>query len=361
VSGVQAAFTRLISARTAGAALSPVLRRATDWGAGAPSCNVMKKALIFVLGAPLVAAGMLQASMARADEASSSTFGQEFRSRVAEQLFTEGRKLMEAGEFAEACGKFEKSQRLDPGVGTALNLAVCHEHQGRTATAWREYVEALRTARTQGRADRIQLAEDRIRALEPKLARIQIVVPESSAVLVNVTFDGVSVPKDALNVATPLDPGSHEIVVRLPSRTIAKSVELEPAQTLKLTLSEEAIEASAREAIPPPLTVPRNARPIKYSEGDPIPPGYRVERHARTGLIVGGIATLGIGALVTMGGISQAQSDNYRTRSEGKAITGAGVMVDFVGVALLTAGLFLPSKELVPQQAGYSFRRGFVW
>src|SRR5258708_13477040 len=37
---------------------------------------------------------------------------------AAQALYDDGRKLMEKKKYAEACAKFEESQRLDPGVGT---------------------------------------------------------------------------------------------------------------------------------------------------------------------------------------------------------------------------------------------------
>src|SRR5579883_326916 len=60
---------------------------------------------------------------------------------TAEALFNEGKRLMNERKFGEACPKFLASQKLDPGVGTQLNLAVCYEANGQTASAWATFKE----------------------------------------------------------------------------------------------------------------------------------------------------------------------------------------------------------------------------
>lgn len=59
---------------------------------------------------------------------------------VAQALFTEALKLMKSGAHAEACPKLEKSQELDPGMGTQFRLAECYEGVGRIASAWALFV-----------------------------------------------------------------------------------------------------------------------------------------------------------------------------------------------------------------------------
>jgi hypothetical protein len=135
---------------------------------------------------------------------------------TAEALFAEGRKLMAAGTYAEACPKFEASQKLDPGVGAMLNLADCYEKNGQTASAWAEFREATSAARDAGSKDREELARGRARALEPKLSRLTIIVGRGQGV--QVTRDGSPVDAAAFGTAMPVDPGKHLIAVSAPGK-----------------------------------------------------------------------------------------------------------------------------------------------
>ncbi|HEY5282839.1 MAG TPA: hypothetical protein VIM14_08625 [Polyangia bacterium] len=131
---------------------------------------------------------------------------------LATMLFQEGRTLMTAGRTAEACPKLEESQRLDPGGGTLLNLALCHEQEGRLARSWSEYKEAAIVARRDGRQDRESEAESHVNSLEPRLSRITIVVPAGTQVegLV-VERDGHEVGPGAWSTAIPVDGGTHVV------------------------------------------------------------------------------------------------------------------------------------------------------
>jgi hypothetical protein len=49
----------------------------------------------------------------------------------AERLFAEASALVAAGKYAEACPRFEESERLDGALGTHYNLALCFEKIGK--------------------------------------------------------------------------------------------------------------------------------------------------------------------------------------------------------------------------------------
>ncbi|WP_437939271.1 hypothetical protein [Sorangium sp. So ce341] len=97
---------------------------------------------------------------------------------TAQALFDDAKKLMAAGKYAEACPKLEESQSLAPGLGTQLNLALCYENLGRTASAWSLYLEVAGGARAANQLDREKVARQQAAALEGKLSCLTITVSE---------------------------------------------------------------------------------------------------------------------------------------------------------------------------------------
>ena len=149
---------------------------------------------------------------------------------TAQALFDDGKKLMQAGKLAEACPKLEESQRLDPGSGTQLAIALCHEGQGRTATAWADWNVALSEARKDKRPEREQAAQEHIATLEKKIARARITVGTKLEGL-DVRRDGNSVGEAQWSTALPIDPGVHVFEARAPGRktwSVSVTVKDEP-------------------------------------------------------------------------------------------------------------------------------------
>ena len=156
---------------------------------------------------------VLLAAPARAETGSSNK-------AAAEALFVEGRRLAGAGNYAEACPKFEASQKLDPGLGTLLNLADCYEKIGKTASAWAQYREAIPLARAAGSSERETLASERSKALESRLSTLTIraMGGDSGGAALDVRRDGVSVDAAELSTPIPVDPGTHEVTASGPGQ-----------------------------------------------------------------------------------------------------------------------------------------------
>jgi hypothetical protein len=136
---------------------------------------------------------------------------------AAEQLFLQGRALMEKGDFEQACRALEASHKLDPALGTLLNLALCNEKQGKVASAWALYHEAADLARREGQSRREAAARERAQTLEAELPRLLIQVTTQGQVpgLV-IERDGSTVDAALVGTAVYVDPGTHRIVVWAP-------------------------------------------------------------------------------------------------------------------------------------------------
>lgn len=139
---------------------------------------------------------------------------------LARSLFEQARALIAEKKFTEACPKLAESMRLDPAAGTQLNLAVCHEGEGKTATAWAEYNDALTQARRDGRPEREEFIAAKLRALSPRLTTLAVTLaPGADVPGLEVSIDGAAAGPAAFGTPTPVDPGSHTIAAKAPGFT----------------------------------------------------------------------------------------------------------------------------------------------
>lgn len=138
---------------------------------------------------------------------------------AAEVLFNEARKLVAAGNHAQACPKFAESQRLDPTAGGALSVADCFEKIGKLASAWGAFKQAEMISRDSGDSARQAEAAKRAEALAPRLAKLVITVPPPArAPGLEVKRDGSVVGEGQWGSAMPADKGEHIIEVSAPGR-----------------------------------------------------------------------------------------------------------------------------------------------
>jgi hypothetical protein len=212
---------------------------------------------------------------------------------AAQALFDEGRSLIQADRPADACPKFEESQRLDPGIGTQLNLAECYERTGRTASAWTLYIDAGAAARQAGQSERAAHAATHATALKDKLSRLVIIVPETmrdEGLIVE--RGGLSVGKAQWGAAIPVDPGSHTIKVSAPGRVMWETtVTVEP------------------DGITKTVTVPA-LQPLPDDRSASTPGGQRVGWQRPTAYVVGGIGVAGVIVGAIFGGIAASKKSD---------------------------------------------------
>jgi tetratricopeptide (TPR) repeat protein len=131
----------------------------------------------------------------------------------AEELFRQGQALLQAGRLPEACARLGDSLRLDAALGTLLNLALCHEREGRVATAHREYATAARWASERRENDREQFAKERVVELEKRLSKIRFEWTTSPRDL-EVELDGRRLETAQLEEEIVVDPGAHRVELR---------------------------------------------------------------------------------------------------------------------------------------------------
>jgi hypothetical protein len=154
----------------------------------------------------------------------------EYSKVLAEQLFTSGRALLEAGQVGVACEKLAESQRIDPAGGTALLLGICLEQQGKLASAW----AALRSARAMGvrdgRQDRVAVADEHLQGIEPRIAHVTVTVPSEALVPgLEVSLDGVQLGDASRGTPLPVDPGPHDLRATAPGhRSSATTIVVPP-------------------------------------------------------------------------------------------------------------------------------------
>jgi hypothetical protein len=142
---------------------------------------------------------------------------------AAQALFDEAKRLMKEEKYAQACPKFEESQKMDAGVGTQFQLANCWQHMGRTASAWALFREVVAQARALGQVGRERVARDRAVALESWLSKIEIATHGvGGATGVEIRRDGVAVGREQWNVPVPVDPGTHTVTMTAPHKQLWK-------------------------------------------------------------------------------------------------------------------------------------------
>jgi len=244
----------------------------------------------------------------------------------------------------EACPKFAESQRLDPAVGTLLNLAECQEHIGRIASAWEHWRTSLDQLPPSD--SRVAIAKEHILALEPRLPHVTFVLAVGAPEGTHVLRDKVDLRRASFGVALPIDPGNHTFTFEAPGHEPAKRTErIVEGQSLTVEVEPGPVEAqpSAPAPVPPPAPALLAA---------PSPPPKPSSSGLRTaGYVVGSVGVAGFVAAAVTGALvlhekSEANTDCLVTCnsaapgdvSTGRTMLAVNAVMWGVGIAGVGAG-----------------------
>lgn len=255
----------------------------------------------------------------------------------AQSLFDAARTLMKVGDYAKACPMLEESQRLDPGGGTLLNLAACHEGEQRIATAYAEYTQALVLAQRDARKDREQTAREHLGKLAPMLPRLVVRTTAALPPGASAEFDGKPVATGFLDAATPVDPGAHRLVVSAPGYTpfvwegsidVGRSRELDVPALVALA-QPGAVPVSAPVATPA-ATVQSPAAPAPAAQVPPAPaPAAEAPKRSS---VVPTVLYVSAGALAVGSVLSFVGASDARNTASDKCIAARSYCTDQDGI-----------------------------
>jgi hypothetical protein len=308
------------------------------------------------LRAPL-SFGLVLASVLSVHAARAQT--QAENAATAEALFREARSLMHDGNFKDACPKFEASQRLDPALGTLLNLAECHDKAGLSASAWAEFLEAAAQAHRDGQTERERVARERAAKLESRLTKMVVTMTGTERIegLV-IERDGRPLDSATWGLATPVDPGSHRITVRAPGKkTWETSVDANEAGrtfTVEVPALEDA-PAEAPSPAPEPVVAPEPAptaapsapapSPAPTPSGDTMGDRQSTGSQRTLGIIAGGVGLAGLAVGTALGLSAQSNWDEANcpnnvcvTRDDQTLAESAKSRADWATVAFSAGG-----------------------
>jgi hypothetical protein len=267
---------------------------------------------------------------------------------AAQVLFDDARAAMAANDIARACTKFGESYKLDPSAGTLLNLGLCHESEGKTASAYTELNESVSRAIRDQRPEREKLAREHIAAIVPRLSKITIEVDPANPEGVELYVDGSPLSKAAWGVAVPFDPGDHVVEAKAPHRLPYRTTLALGGDAAAARVSIPKLES---EPAPPPVTavvvapVPAPAPTQGAAPPPPVPNLQRTLAWSAVGVGAVGVVTgslFGLLAISKWSGAASTCPNGVCPNAADKAgFAGAGTLADVSTISYVIGGIAL--------------------
>jgi hypothetical protein len=196
-----------------------------------------------------------------------------------DKLFAEGSALLEQNRCTEALPKLERAQKLDPGIGTQFNIAVCLQQLGRLGSAWRNFIEVEKLSRASGKKQREEAARNKLQELRVKVPRLTLRSEEPGDVVIK--LDGAILPREDWGFV-PVDPGEHRVEASAATKKAWATTVRAPA------------EGAALEVVVPKLELVQRTEIVTVTE--------ETSNQRRTiGFVVGGIGVAGLAAAAVTG------------------------------------------------------------
>lgn len=165
----------------------------------------------------------------------------------AAELFAEAGRLVDSGQAAAACPKYEESLRLHDGINTRYFLADCYERTGRAASAWALFLEVAARAGEVG--DEAKEAKARERAADARrhVSELTIVVDGAGTPGIAVTRGGAPVGPGQWGVSMPVDPGETVVEASAPGRRTwsVRAAVAPDGQSVRVVVPRLEIDASS--------------------------------------------------------------------------------------------------------------------
>ncbi len=213
------------------------------------------------------------------------------KAAAAEALFQEARRLIDAKRYADACPKLLESHKLDPALGTLLNLADCYERNNQFASAWLRFREAIVLAQRLGRSNREQTARERAERVEGRVSRLTVLSRSSG---LEFTLDGAPLDSAMLGTPMPIDPGKHTLEARAKGKKpFSKAIEI-AEKDRSVTVEIPVLEAETPDPPKPKPELFPNDNIAKPEPKLETPPWSRKRTYGAIGMGAGAVA-LGIG------------------------------------------------------------------
>jgi len=281
---------------------------------------------------------------------------------AAAELFQQGRQALLDGRLDVACSQLAESQRLDPKVGTLINLAQCEERSGKLARALQRWDTAGTLAQqlADRRADFV--AQQRA-ALDPRVPRLILRAHDVTGEGVHIVVDD-GAERSVADLAGPIgvDPGAHVVKVTQPGHADA---------TFPVTVAEGAsteLEIHAG----PVVAAPGPVAPTAHSQTAPVAPIQWGGTQHILGYVAGslGLVAVGVGSIFGAQAISARNDPNCGNgvcNSQPDAQTQRnGVTAGNVSTGLFIAGGVLVAGGVVlwltaPRSTSSSGAAGRTW